>query len=117
MDQQASMAEQLARLEKLGGPTFVRKMIGLFLEIVPQRLQAIEQGLARGDLAAVEQAAHALKSSAGNLGCAEAQELCERIEGLAAAGQGVTLPELFAPLRQSLNAAVAVLSPMRDATS
>lgn len=115
MDHDAVMDAQLARLDKLGGPAFVRKMVRLFLDIVPQRLASIEQGLRTGDLPAVEQAAHALKSSAGNLGAVVAQELCEQMEGLAGAGKSDSLPALLEQLRQSLEQAVARLQPIGDA--
>ena len=50
------------------GAGFVVQMIDLFVKDSPARLAAAERGIATGDATAVGAAAHALKSSAGNLG-------------------------------------------------
>jgi HPt (histidine-containing phosphotransfer) domain-containing protein len=96
------LASQLARLEELGGDSFVCEMIGLFLQTTPQRLQAARDGFSAGDLEAVEHAVHSLKSSAGNLGADEVQDLAGRLETLAAARRGEPIPALL----QQLDAAV-----------
>lgn len=73
----------LARLRRLG-PDFPGKLIVLFLEHTPGRLDAALAGGKSGDWKAVEDAAHSLKSSAGNLGAGRLYEAAERTE-LAAA--------------------------------
>ncbi|MBL8797243.1 MAG: Hpt domain-containing protein [Planctomycetia bacterium] len=105
----ARLSARLAQLRQMGGPPFVQKMIALFVEHTPPRLAGIRQGLAQGDLAAVEFAAHSLKSSAGNLGADRVQELAQEIESLAAARQGDTLPTLAVELGTELDAVIAWL--------
>jgi HPt (histidine-containing phosphotransfer) domain-containing protein len=95
---EARLKGQLTHLEELGGPSFVREMIELFLETTPPRLQAASDGLVAGDLGAVELAAHSTKSAAANLGADELQELAARIEQLAAARQAAALSPLVGQL-------------------
>lgn len=84
----------LARLDRLGGERLVRRMVELFVELGEVRVAAAREGLASGDLDAVERAAHSLKSSAGNLGAGRLQAVAERVEtraeraGGAGAGDG-----------------------------
>ena len=73
----------LDRLHRLGGEKFVGKIIAIFLENVPQRLETALQGEKTGDLKAVEQAIHSLRSSAANVGAVALQDLAAQIEALA----------------------------------
>lgn len=76
----------ISRLEKLG-TGFPRKLITLFLEHTPRRLDTAIAGGRAGDWKAVEDAAHSLKSSAGNLGAVRLRDLADRVENAAAAGR------------------------------
>ena len=58
----------LERLATRFGAHFVIQLIDIFIAQGRERLTAAEQGIADGDVTAVVAAAHALKSSAGNLG-------------------------------------------------
>jgi HPt (histidine-containing phosphotransfer) domain-containing protein len=69
-----------------GGRELLRKMIDLFLQDAPQRVAAIQDGIARGEAQTVAQAAHAFKSSSANLGAAALAELCKRLEQQARGG-------------------------------
>jgi HPt (histidine-containing phosphotransfer) domain-containing protein len=68
------------------GGAFTARMISLFLTQSETRTAAIASGREAGDLRAIEQAAHSLKSSAGNLGAGPLMALCQEVE--TAAGQG-----------------------------
>ncbi len=70
----------LQLLERVGGRTLVREMVALFLREAPRRIATARDGLERGDLAAVQGAAHALKSSAGQMGARAMQELSTHLE-------------------------------------
>lgn len=91
----------LEKLRKLGGPEFVVKMLDLFLENAPVRIEAARAGQRAGDLKAVEMAVHSLKSSAGNLGARELQQIAGRIEDLAEAGKGDGLSALLDDLEST----------------
>ena len=84
-----------ARLDRLGarfGAAFVVQMIDLFLAQGAERIEAAERAAGEGDANAVTSAAHAVKSSAANLG---AMELSARAASIENAGRsGATSAEL-----------------------
>jgi HPt (histidine-containing phosphotransfer) domain-containing protein len=89
---------RLAQLRRLGGPPLVRKLIVLFLEGVRSRIAAARGGVGEGRWKVVEDAAHSVKSSAGNIGATGLQALAGRIESLAASLDTAPLPGLVAEL-------------------
>lgn len=76
----------LDRLRRIGGADLVRRMVELYLAAGPGRVSSVRDGAAAGDTRAVERAAHAMKSSAGNLGAIRLQKMAEALEAAAAAG-------------------------------
>ena len=90
----------LERINGIGGATLLGKMIDLFLTNAPQRLAAAREGEQRGDLKAVEQAVHSLKSSSGNLGAMGLMELAGRIEELAEQRRAEEIPLLLDELEE-----------------
>ena len=81
MTREASLdASMLDRLRSLGGDTLLGEMIDLFLQHVPERIEA---ALAAGHPAtwkSVASAAHSLRSSASNLGTRELRDLVTALE-------------------------------------
>jgi HPt (histidine-containing phosphotransfer) domain-containing protein len=73
----------LERLRELGGEALLSKMIDLFLENTPKRIQAALEGERTGNWHEVERAAHSIKSSAANLGLGGLRSLADQVEGLA----------------------------------
>lgn len=98
-------AEALRRLRKVGGPDLVRKMIQLFLENLPVRVEVALAGFRGGNWSEVERAGHSLKSSAAYLGLREVSERAATLEKLAAGGGGSAVE----PLLQDLSAAIPAL--------
>ena len=92
----------LERLATRFGAHFVIQLIDIFIAQGRERLTAAEQGIADGDVTAVVAAAHALKSSAGNLGAKPLGECAAEIERRGTAGAAITA---LAPLVTTLNAA------------
>ena len=88
----------LEQLRKLGGDAFTAQMIGVFLEYAEQKIAQGRQAYAAGDLTGVENAIHPIKSSAGNVGARQIQELASRIEDLAKKRQGESLGALLAEI-------------------
>ncbi len=97
----------LQRLQRLGDDSFVFKMIDLFLDYAPRRIAAARAAQAAGNFAAVEEAVHPLKSSAGNVGACQVQALAARIEELAEHGHG----EALAASLDALDQAFAAVKP------
>jgi len=97
-------AGALQRLQRLGDDAFVCKMIDLFLDYAGKRIVEARAAQAAGDFGRVEQAAHPLKSSAGNIGACHIQALAARIEELAEQGQGEALAASLTELEQAFAA-------------
>jgi HPt (histidine-containing phosphotransfer) domain-containing protein len=89
----------LANIRRLGGDELLYKMIDLFLDNTPPRLEALRNAQAAGNLKAMSLEAHALKSSAGNFGALPMMDLAGRIEQLASEGGSEELPELVGHLQ------------------
>jgi HPt (histidine-containing phosphotransfer) domain-containing protein len=105
----------LVRLDKIGGPAFVRKMIDLFLAEAPDRLAAARKGEQSGDLNAVADAAHSLKSSSQNFGASRLSRVAGEIESRARANQCENLPAMLGEIEAAYGAAKAWLESQRDA--
>lgn len=109
LDEQA-----IGRIRRIGGEALLRRMIMAFLAYTPAQ---VETALTAREAAAVAKAAHAVKSSAGNLGLARVGLLAEEIERRAATGDEsyVALrPELaqaFAAGREALERELGGLEP------
>lgn len=97
----------LERLATRFGAHFVIELIDIFIAQGRERLTAAEQGIADGDVTAVIAAAHALKSSAGNLGAKPLGDCAAEIERRGNAGAAVAA---LAPLVTTLSAAFAKAS-------
>jgi HPt (histidine-containing phosphotransfer) domain-containing protein len=113
----------IERLRKLGGAKFAADMIDLFLSYGAKKVAETQAARQAGNLAGVAAAAHALKSSAGNVGAVRIQQLAEQIEQLAkrASGDAVAaevaaLERAFAEIRPRLEAEQAKLKPLQDSS-
>ncbi|MGK7311106.1 MAG: Hpt domain-containing protein [Candidatus Longimicrobiales bacterium M2_2A_002] len=85
MGQRALDDSALARLDRIGGGSFIVEMIDLFLENAPIRLEAARAAHDAGDLATLHRAVHSLKSTAANLGARSLQRAAEAAEDRASA--------------------------------
>jgi HPt (histidine-containing phosphotransfer) domain-containing protein len=78
LDQEA--IDNLRMLDPDGGNTFLREIVGLFLEDTPQRIAEIDRFLAVGDTATLVRAAHTIKGASANVGAAALRAAAERLE-------------------------------------
>lgn len=78
--------EQLRFLEDEDQPNVVAELVGLFIEHAPPKITVIRDAIAQGDAQGVKRAAHSLKGSSANIGARGMQQVCERLEQQAAAG-------------------------------
>lgn len=106
----------LHRLRQLGGDHFLAEMIDLFLEYVPQRIEAALEAERRGDYATVARAGHALKSTAGNLGATSLHTLAVEIEQEAREGQREHIRALLRELECAFERARAGLEEVKRST-
>lgn len=70
----------LERLERFGGLKLREELTRLFLQEAPARIASAHAAHAAGDIVQIRAMAHALKSSAGQMGAARVASLCEQIE-------------------------------------
>jgi HPt (histidine-containing phosphotransfer) domain-containing protein len=103
----------LERLRGWGGPPLVAKMIELFRELGPQRLQEVEVGLAAEDLNRVASVAHSFKSSAGNLGADHLRLLCAALEAAAEEGRREESLRLAAELPGAFRATIVEVEALQ----
>jgi HPt (histidine-containing phosphotransfer) domain-containing protein len=79
-------------------PAFLRELIDVFLEDVPQRIIEVEKALAASDAVLLTRAAHTIKGSCSNFGAAGLGQVAQKMElqGKAAAfaDAAATLPAL-----------------------
>ena len=73
----------IERLLKLGGPKFTLDMIDLFDSYGAKKVAEARSAQQMGKLTALADAAHPLKSSAGNVGAVRVQELAAQLESSA----------------------------------
>lgn len=90
--------EAVLRLRRLGNADFVREMIDLAAKLATEKVSAARRALDAGDLQALADATHALKSSAAGVGALHMFELASRIELLSRRGEREPLPQLLAEL-------------------
>lgn len=67
-------------VQRHGKPDVLHKLIGIYFDSTPQLLQALGDAIAAGDPAAMQKAAHSLKSSSASLGAQRLAELCKDLE-------------------------------------
>ena len=105
----SNIITSLEKLRTVGGEALVRKMIGLFLEHAPARVEAARAALAKARWNDVERPAHSLKSSAGTLGLLRIQALAARVEDLSSRGEAGLLPALLDELGKAVEASRPLL--------
>jgi len=106
----------LNKLHEWGGAELRGKMVDLFFENGRQRVDAVKDGLASGDLELAERSAHSLKSSAATLGAARVRWVAGRIEELLEKGDTAAAGALFGELNHRFEEALGALGSMRSAT-
>lgn len=106
----------LQMLRRVGSDDLVVRMIDLFTESGPARLDEARAALAAGDAAGVAAAAHALKSSAAQLGGRAVQEAAAELEHDAAIHPGESAARVAA-LSTAVDALLAHLAAVRAAAT
>ncbi|MBI3806656.1 MAG: response regulator [Nitrospirae bacterium] len=92
-----------AMLRNIGGDTrLLEELVKLFLQRYQAMLEAIRAALASTDQAAVEQAAHTMKGTAGNLCASEVVLYAGQLEALGRLGTLVEGPIIYAQLEKAV---------------
>ncbi|MBP7141447.1 MAG: Hpt domain-containing protein [Opitutaceae bacterium] len=89
--------------------SFLKEIIGIFIEDTPARIAELRTTMANGDVDGFSRAAHSIKGSSSNLGAARLRSLAEHLEHdsksqpLANFAQGITeLEATFAATKSEL---------------
>jgi two-component system, sensor histidine kinase and response regulator len=91
-----SVLEGLRALQGEGEPDIVAELVQLFLEEdTPPHLASLRKAVEDGDSSTIEQEAHALKGSCGNMGAWRMAELCAELQEAGASGELASAPELL----------------------
>lgn len=107
----------LDRLHEWGGDELKLKMIELFLEHAPDRVEGVSMGLENGDTELAERSAHSLKSSAANLGAQAVRLVSGRIEELLERGDSQGARDLLPELETKLGETIQALGTVRRSGS
>jgi HPt (histidine-containing phosphotransfer) domain-containing protein len=110
LDQEA--IDNLRMLDPDGGDTFLREIIGIFLEDTPLRLAEIDQSLAAGDAPTFVRAAHTIKGASSNVGAAALRAVAEQLEHRAKKDGLVDLTALIAELKTEFASATTALKAL-----
>jgi signal transduction histidine kinase/CheY-like chemotaxis protein len=106
--------DMTATLRNIGGDTgLLEDLIGLFLQRYQTMLEAIRAALADRNHIALEQTAHALKGTAGNLCASEVVLFSGQLEALGRLDTLIEGPMIYAQLEKSLLRLVRVLEAQR----
>ena len=102
--EKVSTLHELARLN----PTFLRDITSLFREDATLRLHELRDSVRSADPALLARAAHALKSSSGNIGATRMYTLCDTLEASARQGSvdgaAAVVEQLAGELEKALEA-------------
>ena len=97
------------------GPQAFDELVSIFADYAAQQLAAMAAAAERDDAEALRQAAHALRSSSGNLGAVRLRELCRQAERAAAQGDTAAAAAALPEMRAARVELLAALG--RDAAS
>ena len=95
-----SMLASLRELQEEGEPDILKELIELFLTDVPPQLAALREAVEAGDAHSVEQIAHTLTGSSGNMGATRMAAICSELEDVGASGDLSRAPELLERLEE-----------------
>ncbi len=85
------------------------EVIQIYLDELPEHLEAIDAAMSGGDLRSLGLRAHALKSASFNVGARSVGELCKRLERQAKAGEAQGLADLKSALDAALERTLPAL--------
>lgn len=76
-------SEAIANLRALSpddGGTFLKEILGIFIEDTPRRITELHSARMSGDATVFVRAAHSIKGSSSNVGASELRSIAERLE-------------------------------------
>jgi HPt (histidine-containing phosphotransfer) domain-containing protein len=108
--------DMLRSLDPQGARDLVGRVVALYLQDMPRLVAQAETARRTQSLADVARAAHALKSSSGNVGAARLAACARRVETAAKAGDAAELERLGAEIACIADDTAAALQKVIQAT-
>ena len=107
-------AIDLQPLVNAGMSDIIPRLIEIFLQTAPRDIEKAAVALGDSDATGLEEAAHKLKGSCGNLGATRLRDLCQQLEQLGREGSLQTAPELVAAAEEEFGRVRAELLTALD---
>ena len=104
--------EAIANLRALGDEgddTFLKEIIGIYLEDTPLRLADLRTAAASGDTSLYTRAAHTIKGSSSNVGAMQVRAIAEKLEHRSKSEAHAVLQPLLGELEAAFTRASAEL--------
>ena len=104
--------EAIANLRALGDEgddTFLKEIIGIYLEDTPLRLADLRTAAAGGDASLYTRAAHTIKGSSSNVGAMQVRAIAEKLEHRSKSEPHAALQPLLAELEAAFTRAATEL--------
>ena len=109
-----SVLESRRGPQEEGQPDKLARIVTLFIDDVPPRLESLRRAVERKDAQEIEETAHLLKGGSGYMGAVQMVEICTRLQELAISGDLSRAPDLldalekeFTRVHTSLEAAIS----------
>lgn len=106
--------EALRELQTPDDPDFLARLLRLFLQNAPQRLERIGKAIRRGDPREVFLETHSLKSSSANVGAMTLSGLCRTLEETGRSGNLENAAGMLARLEEEFLAAKARIESLPE---
>jgi two-component system, sensor histidine kinase and response regulator len=90
-----SVLESRRGPQKEGEPDKLARIVTLFIDDVPLRIDALRRAVERGEAQEVEETAHMLKGGSGYMGAARMVEICTKLQEAGISGDLSDAPELL----------------------
>jgi len=75
-----SVLKSIRSLQRQGAPDMIARVIGMYMDRTPKMMESLREAVAAGRASAMQEAAHSLKSSSGNVGAMNLVALCKELE-------------------------------------
>lgn len=85
MAQKSVNSDVIESLKALGGMELLKELHTVFIRSSEELIKGIHAAIAANDPAALQEKAHSLKSSSGNMGALQLSQICLQLEKLAQA--------------------------------
>ena len=110
-----SVISQIRLVGARSGKPLFHRLLGVFTDDSQQRLSDLQRGVAETDLQLIAEVAHALKSSAANIGAVALSEECRLMEASAREGCTANYESMLTEIGCQVRLAIEALQDLDQA--